>query len=100
MPLDLIEPHRHRPALEGLSSAGRFLDITSKEQWRVYQNPVRQDLLQYDGNIFAIGFPSSFAFAELSAACQQAIGVFSFVPCCFADFIKDSNALCSVGCSI
>ena len=42
MPLELIEPHRHRPALEGLSSAGRFLDITSKEQWRVYQNPVRQ----------------------------------------------------------
>lgn len=51
-------------------------------------------------NIFAIGFPSSFAFAELSAARQQSIGVFAFVACCFADFVKHFNPLFSVSCSI
>ena len=58
------------------------------------------DLLQYGGNIFAIGLPTSFAFAELSAARQQAIGVFSFVACCFADFIQDPDPLFSVGRSV
>ena len=58
------------------------------------------DLLQYGGNIFAIGFPTSFAFAELSAARQQSIGVFAFVACCFADFVKHFNPLFPVSCSI
>jgi hypothetical protein len=51
-------------------------------------------------NIFAIGFPTSFAFAELSAARQQSIGVFAFVACCFADFVKYFNPLFPVSCSI
>jgi hypothetical protein len=48
-------------------------------------------------NIFAIGFPTSFAFAELSAARKQSIGVFAFVARRFADFVKNANPLYSIG---